>query len=81
MTRRIPGLAVVLVVAGLSTGQALAAAPPPNATSLQPDGWDAALRLPEPADKNPDPHVIEIDITARVADVEVAPNERVKIWG
>ena len=38
------------------------------------------LRLPEPADRNPDPRVVEIDLTARVAEVEVAPNTRVKAW-
>jgi FtsP/CotA-like multicopper oxidase with cupredoxin domain len=66
-----------LLAAGLLASPALAAPPGP---SVQPSGWDANLRLKEPADKNPDPRVLEIDITARVADVEVAPNEHVTAW-
>ena len=48
--------------------------------SLQPPGWDTALRLQEPTDRNPDPRILEIDVTARVAEVEVAPGSRVKAW-
>jgi FtsP/CotA-like multicopper oxidase with cupredoxin domain len=48
--------------------------------SLQPPGWDTALRLHEPTDRNPDPRILEIDVTARVAEVEVAPGSRVKAW-
>ena len=66
-----------LLVVALLASPALAAAPGP---SLQPSGWDANLRLQEPVDKNPDPRVLEIDITARVADVEVAPGTHVKAW-
>jgi FtsP/CotA-like multicopper oxidase with cupredoxin domain len=65
------------VLAGLLTSPVAAA---PAGPSLQPPGWDASLRLQEPVDKNPDPRVLEIDITARVADVEVAPNTHVKAW-
>ena len=78
MTRRFPGLAILLLVAGSSIGEAGAA--PPTSTSLQPSGWDAALRLQEPADRNPDPKVLEIDLTARIAEVEVAPDTRVNAW-
>jgi FtsP/CotA-like multicopper oxidase with cupredoxin domain len=65
-------------LAVLSLSADLAAAGP--ATSLQPPDWDASLRLHEPTDRNPDPRVLEIDITARVADVEVAAHSRVKAW-
>ena len=41
-------------------------------TSFAPAGWDAGLRLAEARDTNPDPKVVEIDLTARIADVEVA---------
>jgi FtsP/CotA-like multicopper oxidase with cupredoxin domain len=78
MTRRFPGLAILLLVAGFSISEAGAAAA--ASASLQPSGWDAALRLQEPADRNPDPKVLEIDVTARIAEVEVAPNTRVKAW-
>ena len=70
-------LLTVLPAVALSTGPAAAA---PSTASLQPTDWDAAVRLPEPADRNPDPRVLEIDLTARVADVDVAPDIRVKAW-
>lgn len=41
------------------------------AQSYAPPGWDAALKLQEPADRNPDPKVVEIDLTAKLADVQV----------
>ncbi len=34
----------------------------------------------EPADRNPDPKIVEIDLTARLAEVEVAPGKRVQAW-
>jgi FtsP/CotA-like multicopper oxidase with cupredoxin domain len=66
-----------VLAACLLTGQAATAA---SDVSLQPSGWDANVKLPEPADKNPDPRVLEIDLTARVAEVAVAPDARVKAW-
>jgi len=63
--------------AGLAgIGTATAAEP----ASLEPAGWDADLRLKEAVDRNADPHVLEIDITARVAEVEVASGARVTAW-
>jgi FtsP/CotA-like multicopper oxidase with cupredoxin domain len=69
--------ATLFAAASFTAGLAHAA---PSTTSLQPAGWDANVRLPEPTDRNPDPRVLEIDLTARVAEVEVAPNTRVKAW-
>ena len=66
---------LVAALLGLLCGGPLAAQ-----ESLQPDGWDAALRLPEAADTNPDPHILEIRLEARVASVEIAPGERVDAW-
>jgi FtsP/CotA-like multicopper oxidase with cupredoxin domain len=53
--------------------------PSPETSALgQPPGWDDELRLVEAVDRNPDPGVVEIDLEARVAPVElvdVAPTE------
>jgi FtsP/CotA-like multicopper oxidase with cupredoxin domain len=62
----------------LCWGVAPAVAQP--ATSLAPRGWDEAIRLKEAVDKNPDPGIVEIDLEARMAEVEVAPGQRVKAW-
>jgi FtsP/CotA-like multicopper oxidase with cupredoxin domain len=48
--------------------------------TLAPAEWDAEVRLTEPIDTNPDPRVVEIALTARVADVEIAGGRRVKAW-
>jgi FtsP/CotA-like multicopper oxidase with cupredoxin domain len=48
--------------------------------SFAPAGWDRNLELPEPADRNPDPDIVEIDLSARIAEVEVAPGKRVRAW-
>ncbi|HZF48806.1 MAG TPA: multicopper oxidase family protein [Polyangiaceae bacterium] len=46
----------------------------------QPEGWNAALALPEALDRSPDPNVLEVDLTARVADVEVIPGKTTPVW-
>jgi FtsP/CotA-like multicopper oxidase with cupredoxin domain len=48
--------------------------------SLEPEGWDAGLRLPEAVDTNPDPRIVEISLEARVETVEIAPGRRVEAW-
>ena len=72
--------ALSLCVAALvwTTQAAMASAQTP--TSLAPAGWDAGIKLSEARDRNPDPSIVEIDLTARLADVEVAPGKIVKAW-
>ena len=50
------------------------------AQSLQPEGWDAGIRLTEAVDRNPDPDIVEIDFEARVARVAIAPGVEVDAW-
>ena len=52
----------------------------PARSSLQPDSWDADLRLPEAVDVNPDPRIVEITLEARVARIEIAPGQAVDAW-
>jgi len=47
---------------------------------LAPASWDRALELAEAHDHNPDPKIVEVDLTARIADVEVASGKMVKAW-
>jgi FtsP/CotA-like multicopper oxidase with cupredoxin domain len=47
---------------------------------MAPAGWDTEFKLREPRDLNPDPAIAEIDLVARVAEVEVGPGERVRAW-
>ena len=41
------------------------------AQSLAPAGWADDVRLNEPIDRNSDPKIVEIDLTARLADVQI----------
>ena len=58
----------------------LAPGPATALDSLQPPGWDAGLKLPEAPDLNSDPHVVEINIDARIASIEITPGRRVDAW-
>ena len=51
-----------------------------DASSLQPEGWDAGVKLAEAADTNPDPHIVEVALEARIARVEIAPGQFVEAW-
>jgi FtsP/CotA-like multicopper oxidase with cupredoxin domain len=46
----------------------------------QPAGWDDDLRLPQPADLNPAPNILEFNLEARVADVEITPGVTTRVW-
>lgn len=46
----------------------------------QPAGWDDELRLPRPLDRDPDPNVLELDLEARVAELELLPGTRTPAW-
>jgi len=62
------------LLAGASlAGRAQSARP----ASFAPANWDANVRQAEAADVNPDPAIVEVHLTARVASVEVAPGKRV----
>jgi FtsP/CotA-like multicopper oxidase with cupredoxin domain len=46
----------------------------------QPEGWADELAMPLAQDLNPDPNVLEIELTARVADVEILPGTTTPAW-
>src|SRR5215471_10402689 len=66
--------AVALMAFAVSSAAASADA------NLQPAGWDRDLKLREAVDLNPDPHIVEINLDARIAPVEVAPGVRTEAW-
>ena len=48
--------------------------------SYAPAGWQDGVKLNELADRNPDPKIVEVDLVAKLSDVEVAPGKRVHAW-
>jgi len=56
-------------------------APPQSASAVpQPEGWADDLALDVPVDLNPDPNILEIELEARVADVEFLPGVATPAW-
>ena len=50
------------------------------AQTLQPEGWDAKVKLTEAIDINADPHIVEINLRAEVAPIDIAPGVRSDLW-
>ena len=71
--RRILRVALFLFLWLLAAGAAAA-------RSLQPEGQDAGFDLAGTVDTNPDPRVVEINLEARIAPVEIAPGLTVEAW-
>jgi len=46
----------------------------------QPAGWADDLAMPEPEDLNPDPHVLEFNLEAKVAELEILPGQKTRVW-
>ena len=67
--RRLLAVVVCLVFPALGAAQ-----------SFAPAGWTDGLKLNELSDTNPDPRIVEVTLTAKLADVEVAPGKRVHAW-
>ena len=53
---------------------------PAASQSFAPPGWADGLKLNELADVNPDPKIVEVTLTAKLAEVEVAAGKRVRAW-
>ncbi|WP_437726100.1 multicopper oxidase family protein [Sorangium sp. So ce861] len=46
----------------------------------QPEGWDSAVALRPALDRDARPEVVEVDVTARVEEVEIVPGKRTPTW-
>ena len=78
MRSRYFALTCVTLLLCANASQPAAQAPPQ--ASFAPANWDADIRLNEAKDLNPDPKVVEVNITAKIAKVEVAPGKVVEAW-
>jgi FtsP/CotA-like multicopper oxidase with cupredoxin domain len=50
------------------------------AQTYAPPGWADGIKLNELPDLNPDPAIVEVNLVAKLADVEVAPGKVVHAW-
>jgi FtsP/CotA-like multicopper oxidase with cupredoxin domain len=46
----------------------------------QPEGWSDALAMSVPADINPDPDIVEIELEAKVTDIELLEGRPTPVW-
>jgi FtsP/CotA-like multicopper oxidase with cupredoxin domain len=65
---------------GLALALAACSAEAPPDTDRQPDDMDAELRMLEAVDLSPDPGVVEVELEARAATLEVLPGVRSEVW-
>lgn len=70
------GLAAILAPLML----ACCSQPAANPVPAQPEGWSDELALPRAVDLNADPNVLEINLEARVANVELIPGKPTAMW-
>lgn len=61
----------------------LSACNPAPQTALdveQPEGWDDDLALAIPEDLNPDPNILEIELEAKITDIEIIEGTTTPVW-
>ena len=46
----------------------------------QPESWDDDLALLVPEDINPDPNILEIELDARIVEMEIIPGTKTPVW-
>jgi FtsP/CotA-like multicopper oxidase with cupredoxin domain len=76
-------LAPLAALALLGACQRAPEEPQPLASAAdvsQPEGWDTDLTLPTVADLNPDPNVLEINLEAKISDIEFRPGQKTPAW-
>ncbi len=55
-------------------------APAPVELADEPPGWADEIALPTVTDLNSDPHILEVNIEARLSDVEIVPGQLTTLW-
>lgn len=53
---------------------------PPAIPMIEPPPWDGTLATTTAPDENPDPRIVEVTITASIAETEYLPGQRVRVW-
>jgi len=75
-----PALVAACLAAGCEPADTENPAPIAARDVSQPAGWNDDLAMPVPQDLNPDPNVLEIELEARIADVEIVPGTKTPAW-
>ena len=79
--RAFPGSpSVALAVAGLCLSGCDVGTPLGAADVEQPEGWADELAMAEALDLDPDPHVVEIELEARITPLEIVSGKPTPVW-
>ena len=71
---------VMISLAGLSVAMSCAPSGTNVETPGQPSGWDDDIRIPAATDINPDPDIVELNMEARVAPLQLVPGGMTDLW-
>ncbi len=72
--------ASLFLLAGLAACERPPEPPLPARDVAQPEGWADELAMAIPPDLNPDPDVLEIELEARVQEIEILPGTTTAAW-
>ena len=68
---------VAATVAAMSTARVARSG---NLPQLNPAGWDAEVKISAAEDVNPDPHIVEIHLTAAESEVMLTNGRMTRVW-
>src|SRR5437867_5686163 len=63
-------LVLLILLVSLAAGQ----------SALEPEAWDAQIKLRNAIDTNPDKHIVEVNLEASVARIAYAPHQEIEAW-
>jgi FtsP/CotA-like multicopper oxidase with cupredoxin domain len=80
LARRAALASIAVLAVGCGDGGGFGSAPQAARDVEQPEGWDAELAMHAAEDLNPDPGVVEIELEARITDIELVPGAPTPVW-
>ena len=73
-------VAAAWLLAGCERAPEAAPPPLPARDVSQPEGWADELAMPVTADLAEDPNTLEVELTARISEIEIVPGTRTAAW-
>jgi FtsP/CotA-like multicopper oxidase with cupredoxin domain len=78
---RVSLLSAFTAIAALAAACGPDELPPQHALDVpQPEGWDDDIALAVAEDINPDPDIVEINLEAKITDIEIVPGHPTPVW-
>ncbi len=72
---------LLIILSAISAGFAVAQEATLGAMDVeQPEGWDDGISLAKAVDINPDPKIVEIELEAKITEMEIIPGKMTPVW-